>query len=502
MNKELKKYLNRYNEQLENLGIKDLSTDRILALFSKNKAGLNNLFMAGMGACTLMLRLGAVYHLVKKLDKGDIQDDALLIKQIIDNLRENLPSDTNWKVIWEICVALDDNKWQEPINKTKGEQQNILEKFITFRNKYVHSYIALEEKHIKEISKGLVAINEMCEKHSILFSGFNLSVKEGKYYLQYNNKEYCLHPFIQKGAQDSPYIFQGLYNNKEVPELIGIEYGDTVKQDTNKAYEEVFEPLSRTLKSGAGQVFDHSNKINYYKECFVGRDRENDAIISWAKQTDENNVLTVFSDAGMGKGALMANVIDKLRSKENQIPVLYHFCGSGVQNSLHATLYHLIIQGQKYPPNGISLWKSNDEKIQRKLNRLPSRYHDVIHLFQDLLDGCFNPPKSLSQGNLVVLIDGLDEAAVAYANYHISDWFNKYDDKGEVESSWESAKNIRWIFTYRKGFYRFPGNLKQTQIDLLQPLQGLTPEAAREALKEFNPSEEFLDEVIKRGSVA
>lgn len=501
MNKELKKYLDRFNNQLEDLQLKDLSQDRILALISENKSGLNNLFMAGMGACTLMLRLGAVYLLTKKLDKGDVHEDALLTKQIVDNLRENLPSDTNWKVIWEICVLESDKDWQEPLNKPQGDQQNILEKFITFRNKFVHGYFALEEKYIKELNKGLVAINDLCTKHSSLFKGFHLSLKEDKFYLKYGETEYCLHPFVQKGAQDSPYIFQGLYNNKEVPELIGVEFGDTVQHETNREYEAVFEPLYRTLKSGAGQVFDHSNRISYYKECFVGRDRENDAIVNWAKQTDDNNVLTVFSDAGMGKGALMANVIDVLRSSENKIPVLYHFCGSGVQNSLHATLYHLIIQGQKYPPNGNPLWKAEDEIIQRKLNRLPSRYHDVIHLFQDLLDGCFSPFKSLAQGNLVVLIDGLDEAAVAYSSLHISDWFYKYDDKGEVESDWESAKNIRWIFTYRNGFYRFPSQFKQAKNDLLQPLNGLTEEAVREALKQFNPSEEFLDEVVKKGAI-
>lgn len=168
---------------------------------------------------------------------------------------------------------------------------------------------------------------------------------------------------------------------------------------------------------------------------------------------------------------------------------------------MHAILYHLIIQGQKYPPNGLTLWKTDDEIIARKLNRLPSRYHDVIHLFQDLLDNCFNPPKALSNGNLVILIDGLDEAAVAYSSLHISDWFYKYNDKGEIESDWVSPINIRWIFTYRKGFYRFPSNFKQAKIEILQPLQGLTEEAARTALQKFNPSEEFLQEVVKRGAV-
>lgn len=176
--------------------------------------------------------------------------------------------------------------------------------------------------------------------HSKLFEGFSLSLKEDKYYLDYNSKSYCLHPFIQNGEKDSPYIFQGLYHNKQVPELIGVLHGDTVKHDTNLAYEEVFKPMTKSLKSGAGQVFDHSNRINYYKECFVGREKENEAIINWAKQKDELNVLPVFSDAGMGKGALMANVIDELRGSE--IRYRYYIIFVDQVFKIVCTLYYII----------------------------------------------------------------------------------------------------------------------------------------------------------------
>jgi len=142
-----------------------------------------------------------------------------------------------------------------------------------------------------------------------------------------------------------------------------------------------------------------------------------------------------------------------------------------------------------------------DEKIQHKLKRLPSKYHDAIHLFQHLLDNCVSPPKSLSNGNLVIMIDGLDEGAVAYPSFNIADWFNTYNDKGEVEGAWHSKLNIRWVFTYRKGFYRFPSNRHVTEIPMLQPLQGLTAESAKQALQQFHPSEEFLNEVIIRGAI-
>jgi hypothetical protein len=84
---------------------------------------------------------------------------------------------------------------------------------------------------------------------------------------------------------------------------------------------------------------------------------------------------------------------------------------------------------------------------------------------------------------------------------NISDWFNNYDENGEVTDYWKSASHIKWIFTYREGFYRFPKNDENATIELLQPLVGLSAEAAKDALSIFNPSKEFLEEVVKRGAV-
>ncbi len=198
----------------------------------------------------------------------------------------------------------------------------------------------------------------------------------------------------------------------------------------------------------------------------------------------------------MGKGALTANIITELQSKEYNMPVLHHFCGSGLQNSLHAILYHFILQGKR-----TQLWKTSDKEITRKLTHLPSKYHDLIRLFQRLLDECFEPTRKNTIGNLAVVLDGLDEAAVAYSGLHIYDWFHTYDENGDVEGDWKSASNIRWIFTYRKGFYNFPKYEQKTVIDLVQPLQGLSEKAAKDALIPFNPSKEFVEEVIKRGAI-
>ena len=491
----LSNFVNRFNEQYAQLKLDDINNEHLIELMTTKKAAVNNLFMAGLGASTLILRLGAVIQLSKKIEEGTPQDDALLMKQILDNLRENLPSDTSWKVIWSItCPA--DSPWRACITPPKG-QQSLIEQFITFRNKYVHGYISLREQDVKKILNGINTLYEIVNKTSQLFSGTEIKEQKDQFFFIDKGNEIPLHPFIQKGSKDGlPYIFQGLNNNKKTAELISTYYGDLEKQDGAAHYEPVFEPMRKALKGGAGQVFDHSNRIAYYCECFVGRDKENKAILEWASKENDQNILPIFSAAGMGKGALIANIIQELSGIEISMPVLHHFCGSGIQNSLHAALYHLIIQGKKQ-----QLWKTEDENILRSLNRLPSRYTDLIMLFHQLLDECFTPSRKNTTGNLVIILDGLDEAAVAYPQLNISDWFYNYDENEEVTNSWESTSNIKWIFTYREGFYRFPESTNNKSIDVLQPLRGLTEESVEMALEKFNPSKEFLSQVIIRGAI-
>lgn len=493
--KPLSNYVNRFNELYSRLKLADINNEKLIVLMTTQKSAINNLFMAGLGASSLILRLGAVIQLSKKLDEGTLEDDALLMKQIVDSLRENLPSDTSWKVIWSITCP-EDSPWRVCIIPPKG-QQSLMERFITFRNKYVHGYISLREQDVKKISDGIATLYEIVNTTSQLFSGTEIKEQKDQFFFVEKGNKIPLHPFLQKGTKDGlPYIFQGLYNNKATAELISIYYGDLEKQDGAAQYEPVFEPMRKALKGGAGQVFDHSNRIAYYSECFVGRDKENKAILDWATKENDQNILPIFSTAGMGKGALIANIIQDLSGIEISMPVLHHFCGSGIQNSLHATLYHFIIQGKKQ-----QLWKTDDENLLRSLNRLPSKYTDLIMLFHRLLDECFTPSRKNITGNLVIILDGLDEAAVAYPQLNISDWFYNYDENGEVTNSWESTSNIKWIFTYREGFYRFPESNKNKSIDMLQPLCGLTKESVKKALEKFNPSKEFLSQVIIKGAI-
>jgi hypothetical protein len=399
-----------------------------------------------------------------------------------------------------------ETEWEKAIPKGK-DNATILDHFVSFRNKYVHQYIRLIPEHEKELRKGLSVLDEMSKLYP-LFEGSAIKEKNSKYHWIKDSYELELHPFVQKGDQEGlPYLFQGMYENKSKAKFINTVFGDESLPAENKALEDRFEPMFKALRGGAGQIFDHSERMKYYLECFVGREREVQAVLDWVNTDSKNNVLPIFSEAGMGKGALVAGIIDRLIT--SGIPVMYHFCGSGIQNSLHAVLYHFILQGKKMPGmNGAGIWKVEDENLQRKIERLPSRYHDTIKLFQTLVSDCYSPSAKYNDKPLVIVVDAMDEAAVANSQLKISDWFYTYNDKEEIENEWPSPDYIKWIFTYRylpdktKSGYQLDGYFSCEQIPILQPLQGLTEDAVREALKKFEVSEEFLKAIMKKGTVS
>jgi len=472
-------------------------SETIQRIIDADAAGLNNYMMAALGMSTLVLRLGAVIQLCKKFEHLVDQGDALFLKQILDNLRESLPSDTSWKNLWTLSAA--DEPWLAPVLKPKNGEA-LLNRFITFRNRYVHQLIKLDNTFLPQILAAVSLFDEM-EELTSLFSDGNLVLLDGKFTWEQNQRIISLYPYVQPGSQgDDPYIFQGLYNNKSQAHLLNLRFGNEDKQAASEHLEPQFNPIREAISGGAGQIFDHSERIAYYQSCFVGRDREKKEILDFCSNTNNQNILCVKSPAGMGKGALIADVVEQLKQDKTQ--VLFHFCGAGIQNSLHATLYHFILQGlrQQY-------WEPTDDNIQGKLERLPSKYIDVIHLFQALISENLKLQKNNVSNNLVILIDGLDEAKVAYAQLNISDWFFTYNEKEEPEEDWRSPANIRWIFSYRcndngsESFYQFPKMNELEKISILQPLTGLSSESVDDAFKDFSVSEEFKQAVISKSEI-
>ena len=84
----------------------------------------------------------------------------------------------------------------------------------------------------------------------------------------------------------------------------------------------------------------------------------------------------------------------------------------------------------------------------------------------------------------------------------IKDYFYKYDDEGEVIGTWESKTNVKWIFTYREGVYNFPDLENILNLELVQPLNGLSVGSIESALSIFNPTSEFIDTIAERGKVS
>ena len=494
--KPIQTYYKRYLELKAEKGVAP-DTEVLLKLIETDSAGLNNYFMAALGMSTLILRLGAVIQMCQKFEALDEHGDALFMKQILENLRESLPSDTSWKNLWTISANTD--QWLAPTIKPKNAEP-LLNRFITFRNRYVHQLIRIEAQFLPQLQTSITLFDELAALNQ-LFEGGSLELIDGKYHWLQNGQSLQLYPYVQPGkAGEDPYIFQGLYHNKSKAHLLNLRLGDEVDQPAIDHLEPTFTPIKDAIRGGAGQVFDHSERIAYYQSCFVGRDLEKQSVLEFCQKSDDQNVLCIKSPAGMGKGALLAEVIEQLKKDKNQ--VLYHFCGAGMQNSLHATLYHLILQGDR-----AQYWDTSDEHIQRKLQRLPSKYVDVIHLFHSLLNEQLKIQKNNTSGNLVILIDGLDEAQVAYSQLNISDWFYTYNDKEEPEADWRSKSNIRWIFTYRctdngdELFYRFPSFKQLATIECVQPLKGLQSESVDAAFKEFAVSDDFKTEVIKNAKI-
>ncbi len=122
------KYLNRYRELVHSKNI-EATEKRVLEQLRDDPSGLNNYFMAALGMSTLILRLGAVIQLCRKFESLNEEGDLLFSKQLLDNLCETLPSDTNWKNIW-LASAIDEN-WKKP---AENKDQSLLSRFVTFRN--------------------------------------------------------------------------------------------------------------------------------------------------------------------------------------------------------------------------------------------------------------------------------------------------------------------------------------------------------------------------------
>ncbi len=546
-------FYKRYEALKSDLELKDIKTlnSKVIksilineskdASDSKNSQTLNNLVMAGLGMGTLYLRMGAVLMIAEKT-KQRAESDVSFLKVIAEKLIHKLPADGEWKDIWKAYLTKDNkSEWNKIVNATPSipnSNGKIYESFVTFRNNIVHQEIIIKseltDSEIDKIVTGLKILDAM----SLFQERFQNSIitsDNNEVYFQYkpNEEKLKISPYVQINKANEPdsigilpYLFQGRYYK-------GAKFINTEGAETNEkkddSVDETFEQIKSDIARFNGdKAFDFNDKIKNYNEWCIGRDDEVNAILNWINNLEtDKKVLPIYAPAGLGKGALVAEVIKHLKILD--INHLFHFCGSGPANNLQGILYHLIIQGNKYEyedkkknKQKKDIWNKNafSQKVQGRIDRLPTQYVDVIELFQTLLKGpelelySKNKPIINENSKLVIIIDGLDEAAVADQTKRISDWFYTYNEKGERAPKWESPKNIKWIFTYRhssekdKKGYQFESNEFNTfPLEIVQPLKGLSAEAVKNGLqKEFEKIEpaltdDFLETIIKKGAV-
>jgi hypothetical protein len=550
MKNYFEEFYQRYESLKSELGIKDivaLNLETLTSILknesqarsdSKNAQTLNNLVMAGLGMGTLYLRMGAVLMIAEKTKQG-VEPDVSFLKVIADKLIHKLPADGEWKDIWVAYLAKNaSSEWNKILDSTPSIPKTdgkFYESFVTFRNNIVHQDIIiksdLSNSEIDEILKGLKILDAM-SRFRDCFKACIIDPENKELYFQYGPKteKLKISPFVQtkmhkEPVGDLPYLFQGRYYKGS--KFINTEGAET-KEEKDDSVDETFEKIKKNIALFNGdKAFDFKEKLSNYNEWFIGRENEVNAIMEWIIKETDKNVLPIYAPAGLGKGALVAKVKDELDKKN--IKHLIHFCGSGAANNLQAILYSLIIQGKNYEyldqnnnKQKKNIWNNLylPPKLQARFDRLPTQYIDVIELFQallkitDLESDKKNKLTVEESSRLVIILDGLDEAAVSDHSKRISDWFYTYDENGKRKEKWKSPDHIKWLFTYRQtakenkeGFQFEYHEFNTHELPIVQPLIGLSEEAVKngflEEFENFEPTltREFLESIIQKGAV-
>jgi hypothetical protein len=355
-------------------------------------ARLNNLFMAGLGMGTLFLRMGAVVQICEKIQKINLKDeltqeDIAYKKSILDNIADQLPTDGNWQNLY-ILSAETNSRWYKTADNK--EIKGLIDKFVTLRNDIVHEKIVMTAAHAEKLEEGVKYLDAMTQMYALFEDATIQDDGSGLVYRHQGGDPIWLHPMVKKNQQGIPeaigvlpYIFQGIY--REGAKFIGTVYGDETHPANDPELDELFGRFRAEIAAfGGGKMFVHSARQNTYMDCFVGREKEIEEIVSWVQDGNAaQNVLPIFSTAGMGKGALVAGVIKALEKKE--VHVLFHFCSSGTSNNLHSILHHFFYQGQNVWKETLNIKPDLADPNKKNQPRLPGDYIDTIRYFHRLL---------------------------------------------------------------------------------------------------------------------
>lgn len=466
---------------------------------------LFNYCYALLGPGTLLLRFSAVI-LLQAYRKFIFPENpnAALNQTILESLRDKLPTDTDWLRVLErsaSAVAEDGDAAQRlsaflkllESKATPWGQKNpilLLEYFVRIRNKIAHFELARDPEKLLDWLQCLESVLEQLD----VFSGTAFQEEAGHLTLVFQDGELLsLHPFCKAERSEEsgiviPYVFQGLYDNKTRLSYLGSMQGDEQDSD-GQAIRESFLDIGRDALGVTGKAFDFSKRIERYLACFVGRDKELDELEQFcsASASEDPSYLAVTAEAGFGKSALLAALVNRL-GKQN---VLHHFCGSGELNNPLSILASLLHQGK-------TQWQNLPEELKQRHTRLPGSWDGLRDLFQQTLEA-WQPGKKAKSPNLVILIDGVDQAMVSHAQIPLSQILIKKEktEEGENESDWEIPENIRVIFGYRDGMFR--DAYKSATLSPVQPLQALGEDSVGVAFQELGISREVHERIVISG---
>ena len=133
---------------------------------------------------------------------------------------------------------------------------------------------------------------------------------------------------------------------------------------------------------------------------------------------------------------------------------------------------------------------------------------EVVDTIQSIRAGKFT---DVSPQFLTIIIDGIDESAVAHSNPSLTDMFYKKQEGEEYDEVWLVPEYVKIIVTYRKQTINnrdyHPGINHVEKIDCVQPLLALDELALEDAVKMLKSkykveiSESVKKGIIKYGSV-
>jgi hypothetical protein len=286
--------------------------------------------------------------------------------------------------------------------------------------------------------------------------------------------------------------------------LAGI-IGECEKREINQLYHFCESGLANNLQAVLVHFMNQAAQKSYLNSVFSAKPYLKEKITRF--QTKYTDAIRLFQDCLQPliseKDLLRASEIKNLHGKFTSLVKI-----AGFQSKSDTELIKLI----------------KEVVLElKKVNQMNDKYYSYLFDLHDKLELAEQPTDLLElipenkrnhsedfKRPLVIILDGLDEAAVANAQLRFTDWFYKYNDKDEKEEKWQTSKNIKWIVSYRHDennpkigyqFEKYEFNTKE--IKAIQPLKGLNEDAVKLALtfEDYKPSQSYLNTVISKAKV-